>query len=75
LNTFASPSAENLTKEAKHDTGMADHHSAQWAMNCIYFQLAMLAYKRTHSWSGWSRIWKAWPELLHNAADLMSQIR
>ena len=20
-------------------------------------------------WSGWSRIWKAWPELLHDAAD------
>jgi hypothetical protein len=20
-------------------------------------------------WSGWSRLWKAWPELLHDAAD------
>jgi hypothetical protein len=36
--------AENLIKEAKNDAGMADHPSARWAMNCIYFQLAMLAY-------------------------------
>lgn len=36
--------AENLIKEAKNDAGMADHPSGRWAMNCIYFQLAMLAY-------------------------------
>lgn len=36
--------AENLIKEAKNDAGMADHPSARWAMNCIYFQFAMLAY-------------------------------
>jgi len=36
--------AENLIQEAKNDAGMADHPSARWAMNCIYFQLAMLAY-------------------------------
>jgi hypothetical protein len=36
--------AENLIKEAKNDAGMADHPSARWAMNCIYFQLALLAY-------------------------------
>jgi hypothetical protein len=36
--------AENLIKEAKNDAGMADHPSARWAMNCVYFQLAMLAY-------------------------------
>jgi hypothetical protein len=36
--------AENLIKEAKNDAGMADHPSARWAMNCIFFQLAMLAY-------------------------------
>jgi hypothetical protein len=36
--------AENLIKEAKNDASMADHPSARWAMNCIYFQLAMLAY-------------------------------
>jgi len=36
--------AENLIKEAKNDAGIADHPSARWAMNCIYFQLAMLAY-------------------------------
>jgi hypothetical protein len=36
--------AENLIKEAKNDAGMADHPSARWAMNCIYFQHAMLAY-------------------------------
>jgi hypothetical protein len=37
-------SAENLIKEAKNDAGMADHPSGRWAMNCIYFQFAMLAY-------------------------------
>ena len=36
--------AENLIKEAKNDAGMADHPSGRWAMNCVYFQLAMLAY-------------------------------
>lgn len=36
--------AENLIKEAKNDAGMADHPSRRWAMNCVYFQLAMLAY-------------------------------
>ena len=37
-------SAENLIKEAKNDAGMADHPSGRWAMNCIFFQLALLAY-------------------------------
>jgi len=36
--------AENLIKEAKNDAGMADHPSGRWAINCIFFQLAMLAY-------------------------------
>ena len=36
--------AENLIKEAKTDAGMADHPSGRWAINCIFFQLAMLAY-------------------------------
>jgi hypothetical protein len=36
--------AENLIKEAKNDAGLADHPSGRWSMNCIYFQLAMLAY-------------------------------
>src|SRR5450759_4302933 len=36
--------AENLIKEAKNDAGLTAHPSGQWAMNCIYFQLAMLAY-------------------------------
>jgi hypothetical protein len=36
--------AENLIKEAKNDAGMADHPSGRWAMNCIFFQLALLAY-------------------------------
>jgi hypothetical protein len=38
--------AENLIKEAKNDAGMADHPSGRWAMNCIFFQFAMLAYNR-----------------------------
>ena len=36
--------AENLIKEAKNDAGLADHPSGRWPMNCIYFQLAMVAY-------------------------------
>jgi hypothetical protein len=36
--------AENLIKEANNDAGLAAHPSARWAMNCVHFQLAMLAY-------------------------------
>jgi len=36
--------AENLIKEANNDAGLAAHPSGRWAMNCVYFQLAMLAY-------------------------------
>ena len=36
--------AENLIKEANHDAGLAAHPSSRWAMNCVHFQLAMLAY-------------------------------
>ena len=41
--------AENLIKEANHDVGLAAHPSGRWAMNCIHFQLAMLAYN-LNSW-------------------------
>jgi hypothetical protein len=37
--------AENLIKEANNDAGLAAHPSARWAMNCVHFQLAMVAYK------------------------------
>ena len=37
--------AENLIKEANNEAGLAAHPSARWAMNCVHFQLAMLAYK------------------------------
>jgi len=36
--------AENRIKEAHNDAGLAAHPSARWAMNCVHFQLAMLAY-------------------------------
>jgi hypothetical protein len=36
--------AENLIKEANNDAGLAAHPSGRWAMNCIHFQVAMLAY-------------------------------
>jgi len=36
--------AENLIKEANNDAGLAAHPSTRWAMNCVHFQLAMLAY-------------------------------
>jgi hypothetical protein len=36
--------AENLIKEANNDAGLTAHPSARWAMNCVHFQLAMVAY-------------------------------
>jgi hypothetical protein len=36
--------AENPIEEANHDAGLAAHPSARWAMHCVHFQLAMLAY-------------------------------
>ena len=36
--------AENLIKEANNDAGLAAHPSGRWMMNCIWFQIAMLAY-------------------------------
>jgi hypothetical protein len=36
--------AENLIKEANNDAGLAAHPSGRWNMNCVHFQLAMLAY-------------------------------
>ena len=36
--------AENRIKEANNDAGLAAHPSARWYMNCVHFQLAMLAY-------------------------------
>jgi hypothetical protein len=36
--------AENLIKEANNDAGLAAHPSRRWDMNCVHFQLAMLAY-------------------------------
>jgi hypothetical protein len=36
--------AENLIKEANNDAGLAAYPSGRWDMNCVHFQLAMLAY-------------------------------
>ena len=36
--------AENLIKEANNDAGLVAHPSGRWAINCVHFQLAMLAY-------------------------------
>jgi hypothetical protein len=33
-----------LLGEANNDAGLAAHPSRRWAMNCVHFQLAMLAY-------------------------------
>ena len=41
--------AENLTQEANHHAGLAAHPSARWAVNCVHFPLAMLAYN-LNSW-------------------------
>lgn len=36
--------SENLIKEANNDAGLAANPPARWAMNCVHFQIAMLAY-------------------------------
>jgi len=36
--------AENLIKEANNDAGLAAHPSGRFDVNCIHFQLALLAY-------------------------------
>jgi hypothetical protein len=36
--------AENLIKEANNDAGLTAHPSGRWMMNCVWFQIAMLAY-------------------------------
>jgi hypothetical protein len=36
--------AENLSKEANNDAGLAAHPSGRWAANCVHFQLVMLAF-------------------------------
>ena len=36
--------SENLIKEANNDAGLAAHPSGRWHMNCVHFQIAMLAY-------------------------------
>jgi hypothetical protein len=36
--------AENLIKEANNDAGLTAYPSVRWAMNCMHFQIAMLAY-------------------------------
>src|SRR4029077_5979432 len=34
----------DLIKKANNDAGLAAHPSARWSINCVHFQLAMLAY-------------------------------
>ena len=36
--------AENLIKEANNDAGLAAHPSRRFDVNCIHFQMAMVAY-------------------------------
>jgi DDE family transposase len=36
--------SENLIKEANNDAELAAEPSARWSMNCVHFQLGMLAY-------------------------------
>jgi hypothetical protein len=36
--------AENLIKEANNDAGLAAHPSARFDVNCVHFQMAMVAY-------------------------------
>jgi hypothetical protein len=67
--------AENLIKEANNDAGLAAHPSARWAMNCIHFQLAMLAYNLNCWLTLFSREEDAKVETLQHTTLATSRLR
>ena len=67
--------AENLIKEAHNDAGLAAHPSARWAMNCVHFQLAMLAYNLNCWLLLFSREEQATTETLQHTTLATSRLR
>ena len=67
--------AENLIKEANNDAGLAAHPSARWAMNCVHFQLAMLAYNLNCWLMLFNREEQAKTEDLHHTTLATARLR
>jgi Transposase DDE domain group 1 len=67
--------AENLIKEANNDAGLAAHPSARWAMNCIHFQLAMLAYNLNCWLMLFSREEEAQVDALHHTTLATTRLK
>jgi Transposase DDE domain group 1 len=67
--------AENLIKEANNDAGLAAHPSVRWAMNCVHFQLAMLAYNLNCWLLLFNREEQAKTEELHHTTLATARLR
>jgi hypothetical protein len=67
--------AENLIKEANNDAGLAAHPSGRWAMNCVHFQLAMLAYNLNCWLMLFNREERAKTEDLHHTTLATARLR
>ena len=67
--------AENLIKEANNDAGLAAHPSGRWAMNCVHFQLAMLAYNLNCWLMLFNREEQAKTEDLHHTTLATARLR
>src|SRR5664279_4788254 len=67
--------AENLIKEANNDAGLAAHPSARWSMNCVHFQLAMLAYNLNCWLMLFNRDEQAKTEDLHHTTLATARLR
>jgi hypothetical protein len=67
--------AENLIKEANNDAGLAAYPSARWGMNCIHFQLAMLAYNLNCWLIAFNREEKATVKTLHHTTLATTRLK
>ena len=68
-------SAENLIKEANNDAGLTAHPSNRFDMNCIHFQLAMVAYNLNAWLMLFNREPEAGPEKLHHTTLATARLR
>jgi hypothetical protein len=67
--------AENLIKEANNDAGLAAQPSGRWAMNCVHFQLVMLAYNLNCWLMLFNREEQAKTEDLHHTTLATARLR
>jgi Transposase DDE domain group 1 len=67
--------AENLIKEANNEAGLAAQPSVRWAMNCVHFQLAMLAYNLNCWLMLFNREEQAQAEDLHHTTLATARLR